>query len=109
VVEEVRTQALSLGDIKTAISWVLKLARAREQWNKEKDMGAILNTVKHVGFVIISLVGASLVSFLTNDQSLTAELQKGGLSAVYIAITIPAFHVLAVAVQNVLRHISEPK
>ena len=101
---------LNFGEIKDAIALLLKGKRARDYWLKEKDpMTAVMNTLKHVGYVALSLVGASLMAFLSDDAGLTKTLTDGGLPAVYVALAIPAFHVILVAVQNVLKHLKAPK
>jgi hypothetical protein len=101
---------LNFGEIKDTLALLLKAKRARDYWLKEKDpMDAVLNTLKHVGYVALSLVGASLVAFLSDDAGLTKALQDGGLPAVYVALAIPAFHVLLVTVQNIIKHLKEPK
>ena len=99
---------MGLGGIKTVVTWLVRLKRARDYFNKEGKMPGLINTLKHVGYVALGLLATSIVTFLSNDGSVAEVLTKGGLPAVYVAIALPLFHLAATAIENFVKHISEP-
>ena len=99
---------MGLGDIKTVVTWLVRLKRGRDYFNKEGKMPGLINTLKHAGYVALGLVVTSIVTFLSNNGSVTEVLTKGGLPAVYVAIALPLFHLAATAVENFYKHITGP-